>query len=134
MVWCGGAGQLLAFDCFYICVGKIDLLQNIGKDKKKVGKIMTMISKLTTAAGTTVVKSLCKDGRVQKVINFSPASKMAKMQMKEMSIVKGKNGGIDVCISNDTGRRWFLGFNYTKEGLTKALKQFIANQKQTFGV
>lgn len=31
------------------------------------------------------------------------------MQMKEMSIIKGKNGGIDfVSISNpDTGRCWF---------------------------
>ena len=27
MVWCGGAEQLLAFQCFYICVGKIDLHQ-----------------------------------------------------------------------------------------------------------
>ena len=138
MVWYGGAEQLLAFDCFYICVGKIDLHQtkNIGKNKKKVGKIMAMISKLTTAAGTTVTKSLCKDGSVQKVINFSPASKMAKMQMKEMSIIKGKNGGIDfVSIRNpDTGRCWFLGTNYTKEGLMKALKQFIIDKKQTFGV
>lgn len=56
--------------------------------------------------------------------------------MKEMSIIKGKNGGIDfVGIRNpDTGRRWFLGTNYTKEGLMKALKQFIVNQKQTLGV
>ena len=27
MVWCGGAEQIPAFDCFYICVGKIDLHQ-----------------------------------------------------------------------------------------------------------
>ncbi len=136
MVWWGGAEQILAFACFYICVGKIDLLQKIGKNKKKVGKIMTMISKLTTAAGTTITKSLLKDGRVQKVIHFSPASKMAKMQMNEMSILKGKNGRIDVVDirNSDTGRRWFLGTNFTKESLTKALKQFIANQKQTFGL
>ena len=58
------------------------------------------------------------------------------MQMKEMSIIKGKNGGIDfVSIRNpDTDRRWFLGTNYTKEGLMKALKQFIVNKKQTLGV
>lgn len=58
------------------------------------------------------------------------------MQMKEMSIIKGKNGGIDVVsIRNpDTDRRWFLGTNYTKEGLMKALKQFIVNQKQILGV
>ena len=38
MVWCGGAGQSLAFDCFYICVGKIDLHQNekvLVKTKRK---------------------------------------------------------------------------------------------------
>ena len=38
MVWCGGAGQSLAFDCFYICVGKIDLQQNekvLVKTKRK---------------------------------------------------------------------------------------------------
>ena len=42
MVWCGGAGQSLAFDCFYICVGKIDLLKKVGKNKKKVGKSMSL--------------------------------------------------------------------------------------------
>ncbi len=42
MVWCGGAEQLLAFDCFYIGVGKIDLLKKVGKNKKKVGKSMSL--------------------------------------------------------------------------------------------
>ena len=97
---------------------------------------MTMISKLTTTAGTTITKSLLKDGRVSKVIKFSPTSKMAKMQMNEMSLIKGKNGGIDVVDirNSDTGRRCFFGTNYTKEGLAKALKQFIAQKKQDWGV
>ena len=38
------------------------------------------------------------------------------MQMKEMSIIKGKNVGIDVVSirNSETDRRWFLGTNYTK--------------------
>ena len=135
MVWWGGAEQILAFACFYICVGKIDLLQKIGKNKKKVGKIMTMISKLTTAAGTTITKSLLKDGRVSKVINFSPSSKMAKMGMDQMLIIKGKDGSrlVDITKSN-TNRRWFFGTYFSKERLTKSLKQFIAQKKQDWGV
>jgi len=38
MVWCGGAEQIPAFACFYICVGKIDLHQNekvLVKTKRK---------------------------------------------------------------------------------------------------
>ena len=96
---------------------------------------MAMISKLTTTAGTTITKSLLKDGRVSKVINFSPSSKMAKMGMDQMLIIKGKDGSRLVDITNsNTSRRWFLGTYFSKERLTKSLKQFIAQKKQDWGV
>lgn len=95
---------------------------------------MTMISKLTTAAGTTVTKSLTKGGAVQKAVEFSPTSTMRKMGMSKMTL-ESKDGVYGVTIKPTTpdGRLWIFPIGHRKE-VTKALKEFIAEQRQFWEV
>ena len=144
MVWCGGAEQQLAFKCFYINVGKIDLHQtkNMGKNKKKAGKIMTMISKLTTKAGTTVTKFLEKQpmregyGRVKKVIEYAPNSKLSQLGIDKVVIRNAGNEGKhimafkgDKCVVlGKTKPAWKL-----EQSVSSQFKEFVAAAKKFFG-
>lgn len=114
----------------------------MGKNKKKAGKIMTMISKLTTKAGTTVTKFLEKEpmrkgyGRVLKEIKYAPNSKLSQLGIDKVVIRNAGNEGKHIMA--------FKGDKCLISGKTKPtckyeqsvssqFKEFVAAAKKFFG-
>lgn len=102
---------------------------------------MTMISKLTTAAGTTVTKFLEKEpmigcGRVLKEIKYAPNSKLSQLGIDKVVIRNAGDEGKhimafkgDKCVVlGKTKPAWKL-----EQSVTPQLKEFIAAAKIFLG-
>ena len=103
---------------------------------------MTMISKLTTAAGTTVTKFLEKEpmrkgyGRVLKEIKYAPNSKLSQLGIDKVVIRNaGDQGKHIMAFKGD--RPLFLGVTKPtwkyEQSVTTQFKEFVAAAKKILG-
>ena len=99
---------------------------------------MTMISKLTTAAGTTVTKFLEKEpmrkgyGRVLKEIKYAPNSKLSQLGIDKVVIRNAGKEGKDIMAFNGD-KLLFTGVTKpawkNEQSVTAQFKEFVAAAK-----
>ena len=101
---------------------------------------MSLVSKLTTAAGTTVTKSLEEPmrkgyGKLLKVIKYSPNSKLAQLGIDQVCIRDAGKEGKHIMAFKD-GKCLFLGETKPASKIVRSVsdqfKEFI-NSAKTIG-